>query len=269
MNNLLVVCLLWRIVILLLGFIFFYALMLMLVIYLFNSLKLVMVWAGWLMRWYGELLRDDAMMSAVGLSLIIAACAAMAAAIFGIIAAVVLVRFGRFCGLNGFAFMIIALLVMLDVIMGLLLLLLFVALAYAIGWLADCGMLIIWLAHVMFCMAYVIVVILLRLRELDSLIEEAAMDFGAMLLKVFFVIMLLMIMLAIIFGWLLAFILLLDDLVIASFVFGLGAIMLLMLVFFSVRMGVNLEINAFAMLIFGAVGIVGFIAWYLMACAEK
>lgn len=269
MNNLLVVCLLWRIVILLLGFTFFYALMLMLVIYLFNSLKLVTVWAGWLTRWYGELLRDDAMMSAVGLSLTIAACAATAAAIFGTIAAVVLVRFGRFCGLNGFAFMITALLVMLDVITGLLLLLLFVALAYAIGWPADRGMLTIWLAHVTFCTAYVTVVILLRLRELDSLIEEAAMDFGATLLKVFFVITLLMIMLAIIFGWLLAFTLLLDDLVIASFVFGLGATTLLMLVFSSVRMGVNLEINALATLIFGAVGIVGFIAWYLMACAEK
>lgn len=197
MNNLPVVRSPWRIVILLLGFTFLYAPMLMLVIYSFNSSKLVTVWAGWSTRWYGELLRDDAMMSAVGLSLTIAACAATAAAILGTIAAVVLVRFGRFRGSNGFAFMITA------------------------------------------------------------------------PLKVFFVITLPMIMPAIISGWLLAFTLSLDDLVIASFVSGPGATTLPMLVFSSVRMGVNPEINALATLILGAVGIVGFIAWYLMARAEK
>ena len=254
MNNLPVVRSPWRIVILLLGFTFLYAPMLMLVIYSFNSSKLVTVWAGWSTRWYGELLRDDAMMSAVGLSLTIAACAATAAAILGTIAAVVLVRFGRFRGSNGFAFMITAPLVMPDVITGLSLLLLFVALAHAIGWPADRGMLTIWLA---------------RLRELDRSIEEAAMDLGATPLKVFFVITLPMIMPAIISGWLLAFTLSLDDLVIASFVSGPGATTLPMLVFSSVRMGVNPEINALATLILGAVGIVGFIAWYLMARAEK
>ncbi|STG24119.1 putrescine ABC transporter membrane protein [Escherichia coli] len=269
MNNLPVVRSPWRIVILLLGFTFLYAPMLMLVIYSFNSSKLVTVWAGWSTRWYGELLRDDAMMSAVGLSLTIAACAATAAAILGTIAAVVLVRFGRFRGSNGFAFMITAPLVMPDVITGLSLLLLFVALAHAIGWPADRGMLTIWLAHVTFCTAYVAVVISSRLRELDRSIEEAAMDLGATPLKVFFVITLPMIMPAIISGWLLAFTLSLDDLVIASFVSGPGATTLPMLVFSSVRMGVNPEINALATLILGAVGIVGFIAWYLMARAEK
>ncbi|EFK2325831.1 oxygen-insensitive NADPH nitroreductase [Escherichia coli] len=138
-----------------------------------------------------------------------------------------------------------------------------------LGWPADRGMLTIWLAHVMFCTAYVAVVISSRLRELDSSIEEAAMDLGATPLKVFFVITLPMIMPAIISGWLLAFTLSLDDLVIASFVSGPGATTLPMLVFSSVRMGVNPEINALATLILGAVGIVGFIAWYLMARAEK
>ena len=250
MNNLPVVRSPWRIVILLLGFTFLYAPMLMLVIYSFNSSKLVTVWAGWSTRWYGELLRDDAMMSAVALSLTIAACAATAAAILGTIAAVVLVRFGRFRGSYGFAFIITAPLVMPDVITGLSLLLLFVALAHAIGWPADRGMLTIWLAHVTFCTAYVAVVISSRLRELDRSIEEAAMDLGATPLKVFFVITLPMIMPAIISGWLLA-------------------TTLPMLVFSSVRMGVNPEINALATLILGAVGIVGFIAWYLMARAEK
>ena len=242
MNNLPVVRSPWRIVILLLGFTFLYAPMLMLVIYSFNSSKLVTVWAGWSTRWYGELLRDDAMMSAVGLSLTIAACAATAAAILGTIAAVVLVRFGRFRGSNGFAFMITAPLVMPDVITGLSLLLLFVALAHAIGWPADRGMLTIWLAHVTFCTAYVAVVISSRLRELDSSIEEAAMDLGATPLKVFFVITLPMIMPAIISGWLLAFTLSLDDLVIASFVSGPGATTLPMLVFLSSLVLVFIEI---------------------------
>ncbi len=241
----------------------------MLVIYSFNSSKLVTVWAGWSTRWYSELFHDDAMMSAVGLSLTIAACAATAAAILGTIAAVVMVRFGRFRGSNGFAFMITAPLVMPDVITGLSLLLLFVALGHAIGWPSDRGMLTIWLAHVTFCTAYVAVVISSRLRELDHSIEEAAMDLGAAPLKVFFVITLPMIMPAVISGWLLAFTLSLDDLVIASFVSGPGATTLPMLVFSSVRMGVNPEINALATLILGVVGIVGFIAWYLMARAEK
>ena len=233
MNNLPVVRSPWRILILLLGFTFLYAPMLMLVIYSFNSSKLVTVWAGWSTRWYRELFHDDAMMSAVGLSLTIAACAATAAVILGTIAAVVMVRFGRFRGSNGFAFMITAPLVMPDVITGLSLLLLFVALGHSIGWPSDRGMLTIWLAHVTFCTAYVAVVISSRLRELDHSIEEAAMDLGAAPLKVFFV------------------------------------ITLPMLVFSSVRMGVNPEINALATLILGVVGIVGFIAWYLMARAEK
>lgn len=222
MNDLPVVRSPWRILILVLGFTFLYAPMLMLVIYSFNSSKLVTVWAGWSTRWYSELFHDDAMMSAVGLSLTIAACAATAAAILGTIAAVVMVRFGRFRGSNGFAFMITAPLVMPDVITGLSLLLLFVALGHAIGWPSDRGMLTIWLAHVTFCTAYVAVVISSRLRELDHSIEEAAMDLGAAPLKVFFVITLPMIMPAVISGWLLAFTLSLDDLVIASFVSGPG-----------------------------------------------
>ena len=269
MNNLPVVRSPWRIAILIIGFTFLYAPMLMLVIYSFNSSKLVTVWAGWSTRWYSELFHDDAMMSAVGLSLTIAALAATMACVLGTIAALVMVRFGRFRGANGFAFMITAPLVMPDVITGLSLLLLFVALAHAIGWPADRGMLTIWLAHVTFCTAYVAVVISSRLRELDRSIEEAAMDLGATPLKVFFIITLPMIMPAVISGWLLAFTLSLDDLVIASFVSGPGATTLPMLVFSSVRMGVNPEINALASIILGVVGIVGFIAWYLMARAEK
>ncbi|OJB99276.1 putrescine ABC transporter permease PotI [Yersinia ruckeri] len=269
MNNLPEVKSVWRRVILLVGFTFLYAPMLMLVIYSFNSNKLVTVWGGWSIRWYIELFHDSTMLSAVGLSLTIAAASATMAVILGTIAAVVMVRFGRFRGSTGFAFMLTAPLVMPDVITGLSLLLLFVALGHAIGWPAERGMLTIWLAHVTFCTAYVTVVIGSRLRELDRSIEEAAMDLGATPLKVFFVITVPMIAPALISGWLLAFTLSLDDLVIASFVAGPGATTLPMLVFSSVRMGVNPEINALATLILLMVGMVGLIAWWVMSRSEK
>ncbi|MFU2317684.1 putrescine ABC transporter permease PotI [Rahnella sp. PCH160] len=269
MNQLPVVRSPWRILILVLGFTFLYAPMLMLVIYSFNSSKLVTVWAGWSTRWYTQLFHDSAMISAVGMSLTIATAAATMAVIVGTLAAVVMVRFQRFRGSTGFAFMLTAPLVMPDVITGLALLLLFVAMGHAFGWPAERGMFTIWLAHVTFCSAYVAVVVSARLRELDRSIEEAAMDLGAAPLKVFFIITLPMILPALISGWLLAFTLSLDDLVIASFVAGPGATTLPMLVFASVRMGVNPEINALATLILLVVGIIGMMAWWFMSRAEK
>ncbi|KZP90794.1 spermidine/putrescine ABC transporter permease [Enterobacter chengduensis] len=269
MNNLPVVRSPWRIAILVIGFTFLYAPMLMLVIYSFNSSKLVTVWAGWSTRWYSELFHDDAMMSAVGLSLTIAALAATMASVLGTIAALVMVRFGRFRGSNGFAFMITAPLVMPDVITGLALLLLFVALAHAIGWPADRGMLTIWLAHVTFCTAYVAVVIASRLRELDRSIEEAAMDLGATPLKVFFIITLPMIMPAVISG--LTPMRTLEKTSIGSVV-APGPETKLAITRSSsdsVNASSQPEINALASIILGVVGIVGFIAWYLMARAEK
>jgi len=269
MNQLPVVRSPWRILILVLGFTFLYAPMLMLVIYSFNSSKLVTVWAGWSTRWYTQLFHDSAMINAVGMSLSIATAAATMAVVVGTLAAVVMVRFRRFRGSTGFAFMLTAPLVMPDVITGLALLLLFVAMGHTFGWPAERGMFTIWLAHVTFCSAYVAVVVSARLRELDRSIEEAAMDLGAPPLKVFFIITLPMILPALISGWLLAFTLSLDDLVIASFVAGPGSTTLPMLVFASVRMGVNPEINALATLILLVVGIIGMIAWWFMARAEK
>lgn len=269
MNTLPVVRSPWRIVILVVCFFFLYAPMLLLVIYSFNSSKLVTVWAGWSTRWYSVLFHDSVMISAVGLSLTIAAAAATMATIVGTMAAVVMVRFGRFRGSNGFAFMLTAPLVMPDVITGLSLLLLFVAMGHLIGWPAERGMLTIWMAHVTFCTAYVTVVVSSRLRELDKSLEEAAMDLGAAPLKVFFVITIPMIAPALVSGWLLAFTLSLDDLVIASFVAGPGSTTLPMLVFASVRMGVNPEINALASIILLVVGVIGLIAWWFMARSEK
>ena len=258
----------WRTAILAVCFFFLYAPMLLLVIYSFNSSQLA-AWEGFSLRWYQVLFNDDAMIRAVTLSLSLAGLSATAAVILGTIAAMVIVRFGRFKGSTGFAFILTAPLVMPDVITGLSLLLLFVAMANAFGWPAERGMLTIWLAHVTFCTAYVTVVINSRLRELDRSIEEAAMDLGATPLKVFFVITVPMIAPAIVTGWLLAFTLSLDDLVISNFVTGPGANTLPMQIFATVRRGINPEINALATLILLVVGIVGFIAWRLMASKEK
>ncbi|WMC09296.1 putrescine ABC transporter permease PotI [Oceanimonas pelagia] len=258
-----------RPLILWLGFGFLYAPMLLLIVYSFNSSRLVTVWAGWSTQWYGELLADDMMMQAVGLSLTIAFFAASTAVVLGTVAGFVLTRIGRFRGENGFAFMITAPLVMPEVITGLSLLLLFVAMGDLIGWPAQRGMSTIWIAHVTFCTAYVAVVVSSRLRELDRSLEEAAMDLGARPLKVFFVITLPIIAPAIVAGWLLAFTLSLDDLVIASFVSGPNATTLPMVVFSSVRLGVSPKINALATIIILIVSLVTFVGWWLMARAEK
>ncbi len=269
MNNLPAIRSPWRSAILLVCFTFLYAPMLLLVVYSFNRSPLVTVWEHVSLHWYRVLFQDDAMINAVILSLSIAALSATMAVVLGTMAAVVIVRFGRFRGSTGFAFMLTAPLVMPDVITGLSLLLLFVAMANTFGWPGDRGMITIWLAHVTFCTAYVAVVINARLRELDRSIEEAAMDLGATPLKVFFVITVPMIAPAIVTGWLLAFTLSLDDLVIASFVTGPGATTLPMAIFATVRRGVNPEINALASLILFVVGVVGFIAWRVMAHEEK
>lgn len=256
-------------IILVVVFAFLYIPMLMLIIYSFNSSKLVTVWAGFSTKWYGELVNNTALLKAVGLSLGIAAASATLAIILGTLASYVIVRFRRFKGANLFSFMTTAPLVMPDVITGLALLLLFVAMGHIIGWPQDRGAMTIWLAHVTFCTAYVTVVVSARLRELDCSIEEAAMDLGANPLKVFFIITLPMIAPALVSGWLLAFTLSLDDLVIASFVAGPGSTTLPMLIFSKVRLGVSPDINALASIILLIVGLIGFVSWVLIRQREK
>lgn len=249
-------------------FAFLYVPMIMLVVYSFNSSRLVTVWAEFSTKWYFELINNEALLKAVGLSLFIAAAAATLATVFGTLASYAIIRFRRFRGSNLFSFMTTAPLVMPDVITGLALLLLFVAMGQALGWPQDRGAITIWMAHVTFCTAYVTVVISARLRELDKSIEEAALDLGANPLKVFFIITLPMIAPALVSGWLLAFTLSLDDLVIASFVAGPGATTLPMLIFSKVRLGVDPQINALATIILLIVGIIGFISWMLMRKSE-
>ncbi|MDH3933074.1 MAG: ABC transporter permease subunit, partial [Chromatiales bacterium] len=203
--------------------VFLYLPMLLLIIYSFNESRLVTVWSGWSVKWYGELLRDQQMIGAIWMSLRIAFLAATAALVLGVLAGVALTRVGAFRGKALLGTMITAPLVIPEVITGLSLLLLFVALGQLIGWPAQRGMLTIWIAHVTFCTAYVTLIVAGRLSEFDHSIEEAAMDLGATPLRTFFQVTLPVISPALIAAWLLAFTLSLDDLVIASFVTGPGA----------------------------------------------
>ncbi|HCH23394.1 MAG TPA: putrescine ABC transporter permease PotI, partial [Oceanospirillaceae bacterium] len=169
-----------------LGFFFLYAPILILVIFSFNKSELVTVWAGFSFKWYGELFRDPQMLGAAWISLKIAFLAASAAVVLGTMASIVMVRMGNFTGKTAFTSMITAPLVMPEVITGLSLLLLFVAMGQSLGWPGQRGMLTIWIAHVTFCTAFVTVVVTSRLQEMDESIEEAAQDLGAPPWKVFF-----------------------------------------------------------------------------------
>lgn len=246
-----------------LGIFFLYGPMLMLIIYSFNASRMVQVWAGWSTRWYGELFQDQQLMSAVGRSLQIAFYSASTAVVIGMLASIVMIRFTRFRGRTLFSGMITAPLVMPDVIIGISMLLLFVAMAQSLGWPAQRGMLTIWIAHTTFCVAYSTVVISSRLREMDQSLEEAALDLGATPIKAFFLVTLPVISPAIISAWLLSFTLSLDDVVIASFVTGPGATTLPIEVFSQVKLGVTPKINALATIIIGVVSIVAFSSWLL------
>jgi putrescine transport system permease protein len=254
---------------LVLGLLFLYLPMFVLIVYSFNASRLVSVWAGFSTHWYSALFEDQQILSAVWMSLKIAFYAASMAVCLGTLCAFVVTRFRRMRGRNFLSAMITAPLVMPEVITGLSLLLLFVQLAELTGWPADRGMATIWIAHTTFCSAYVAVVVSARLQEVDRSIEEAAMDLGCTPLKTFFVVTLPVISPALVSGWLLAFTLSLDDLVIASFVSGPGSTTLPMVVFSSVRMGVSPKINALAALIILAVSLVAFIAWYVMRRSDK
>ena len=254
---------------LVLGLLFIYLPMLILVIYSFNASKLVTVWGGWSIKWYVGLLDNSQLMGSVVRSLEIACYTAVAAVALGTLAAFVLTRITRFKGRTLFGGLVTAPLVMPEVITGLSLLLLFVAMAQMIGWPQERGIVTIWIAHTTFCAAYVAVVVSARLRELDLSIEEAAMDLGARPWKVFFLITIPMIAPSLAAGGMMSFALSLDDLVLASFVSGPGSTTLPMEVFSAVRLGVKPEINAVASLILLAVSIVTFMVWFFSRRAEE
>ncbi len=246
------------------GYAFLYIPLVSVVFYSFNDSKLATVWGGFSTRWYGELFRNEQILDAALLSLQVAATSATLATILGTMAGLILVRFSRFRGRTLFSGMITSPLVMPEVITGLSLLLLFVSLQQLIGWPGQRGFTTITIAHTTFAMAYVAVVVRSRLLAMDESLEEAAMDLGCGPLRVLFDITLPLIAPAMLAGWLLAFTLSLDDLVIASFVSGPGSSTLPMYIFSKVKLGVTPDINALASILILIVTIGLLAAWVAM-----
>ncbi|QBF29719.1 ABC transporter permease [Thalassococcus sp. S3] len=239
----------FNVVSLTLGFAFLYLPMLILITYSFNESRLVTVWAGFSTRWYGELFQNEAFLDAAWVTLKVAVFSSTLATVLGTMAAYVLVRGGRFAGRTLFSGMIYAPLVMPEVITGLSLLLLFIGIGL------DRGVLTIVLAHTTFSMCYVSVVVSSRLVTFDRSLEEAALDLGCSPLEAFRLVTLPIIAPAVISGWLLAFTLSLDDLVIASFTAGPAATTLPIKIFSAVRLGVSPEINALSTILIGIVAL--------------
>lgn len=246
------------------GYAFLYIPLAFVIVYSFNDSRIATIWGGFSTRWYGELLRNDQVLDAALLSLRIALTSATTATILGTMAGLVLARFGRFRGRTLFSGMISSPMVMPEVITGLSLLLLFVTLQQLTGWPGQRGFTTITIAHTTFSMAYVAVIVQSRLMSMDVSLEEAAMDLGGKPLRVVLDITLPLITPAMIAGWLLAFTLSLDDLVIASFVSGPGSSTLPMYIFSKVKLGVSPDINALATLIIAAISLGVLIAWIAM-----
>jgi putrescine transport system permease protein len=232
-----------------LGLAFLYLPIVILVIYSFNASQLVAVWGGWSTRWYAELINDAPLLDAAFISIRLALVSATAATILGTLAAVALIRFGSFRGRLLFASMIYAPLVMPEVITGLSMLLLFVAVAI------DRGFWTVAIAHTTMAMCFVTVIVQARLVDFDMNLEEAAMDLGASPFETFRAVTLPLILPAIAAGWMLAFALSLDDLVIASFTTGPGATTLPIRIYSEVRLGVKPEMNAVCSIMIGVVGL--------------
>jgi putrescine transport system permease protein len=243
-----------NVVALTLGLVFLYAPIAILVIYSFNASRLVTVWGGWSLRWYAALLQDGALIDAAFTSLRIAFVSASAATVLGTLAALALVRMGRFQGRTGLSALVYAPIVMPEVITGLALLLLFVAIGF------DRGFWTVTLAHTTVTMCFATLIVQSRLMTFDRSLEEAAMDLGCPPLRTFVVITLALIWPAVASAWILAFTLSLDDLVIASFTTGPGATTLPIRIYSDVRLGVKPEINAICtvMIAFVATALIAF-----------
>ena len=228
------------------GYAFLYIPIITLVVYSFNESELLTVWGGFSTRWYSALLQNELILSAAWLSIKIAAVSATGAVLFGTIASLALVRIKRFRGKTLFVGLLFSPMVMPEVITGLAFLLFFVAAQQFTGWPSERGFNTITIAHITITVAYATLIIRTRLMGVQKDLHEAAQDLGAHPIKVFFVITLPLIIPALVTAWLLAFIISLDDLVIASFVSGPGATTLPMAIYSSIRLGITPEINALA-----------------------
>ena len=237
------------------GFAFFYIPILSLIVFSFNKSRLVTVWGGFSTQWYAKLLSNDQVIKAALLSLKIALTSATFATILGTMAGLALARFSRFRGRMGLSGLVTAPLVMPEVITGISSLMLFIFMAEWIGWPGSRGFTTITIAHITFSMAYVTVIVQSRLSSMDVALEEAAMDLGARPWRVLTDVTLPVIAPAILSGWLLAFTISLDDVVITSFTSGPGSTTLPLLIWSKVRLGVTPDINALATLIITLVGL--------------
>ena len=258
-------------IMLFLGLAFLYIPLVVLVVYSFNSSKLVTVWGGFSTQWYGKLLHNNQILSAAWLSLKIAVVSSLAAVVLGTMAGYALSRIKRFRGNTLFAGLISAPMVMPDVITGLSMLLLIIQVQTMLqGWLhsdvtwLDRGFFTIFLGHTTLCMAYITVVIRSRLAELDQSLEEAAMDLGARPMKIFFVITLPLIAPAIASGFLLGITLSLDDFVITSFLSGPGSSTLPQVIFSKIRLGLDPKMNVLATIFIAVVGTLVIVVNYFM-----
>ena len=251
------------------GMAFLYIPMIMLVVYSFNDSRLVQIWGGWSTRWYGELLKSEDIWNAVVLSLQVAVTNATFATLLGTLAGLAMVRFGKFRGRTLFGGMLVAPLVMPEVITGLSLLMLFITMQEFLGWPTQRGFTTITIAHITFSLAYVAVIIQSRLSGMGQDLEEAALDLGAKPFRVLMDITLPRLAPGMVAGWLLAFTLSLDDLVIASFVTGPGSSTLPILIFSRIRTALRPDVNALATLIILAVAIGVSIAAYIMFRQER
>ena len=251
------------------GFAFFYIPIISMIFFSFNKSRLATVWGGFSTQWYGRLFKNSQVLDAAVLSLEIAVMSATFATILGTMAGMAIARFSRFRGRTLFSGLVSAPLVMPEVITGVSMLLLFVFMQQLIGWPAGRGMTTVTIAHTTFAMSYVAVVVQSRLTSMDRSLEEAAMDLGSKPFQVLFDVTLPIIAPAMISGWLLAFTLSLDDVVITSLTNGPGTTTLPIYIWGKVKLGVTPDINALATIIVVVVGIGVAIAGILMHRAEK
>ncbi|HEY7764915.1 MAG TPA: ABC transporter permease subunit [Aestuariivirgaceae bacterium] len=251
------------------GLVFLYVPLVSLVIYSFNKSRLATLWGGFSTEWYFKLFENSQIVDAALLSIRIAALSATAATVLGTMAGFALARVTRFRGRTMFSGLVSAPLVMPEVITGLSLLFLFIIMEQAIGWPRGRGATTVTLAHVTFSMSYVAVIVRARLSSMDRSLEEAAMDLGSKPLRVLFDVTLPIISPAMISGWLLAFTLSLDDVVITAFTTGPGATTLPLVVWSKVKLGVTPDVNALATIIIGVVAICVILAGIIMYRAER
>ena len=257
-----------------LGFAFLYVPIVALAVYSFNDSPVANVWRAFTFKWYAKLATDDELLAGLALSLKVALATACASIVLGTLAAVALTRYRHFFGRTLFTGMVAAPLVMPEVIIGLSLLLMLVAMqrateaAFGVGF-PERGMLTIWFGHLLLGMAYATVVMRARLQTLNPQLEEAAMDLGARPWQVFWLVTLPMVAQALVSAFLLTFTLSLDDVVLSAFLSGPGATTMPLVIFSRARLGLNPSVNAVATIIIGVVSIGVVVASFVVARGER